>query len=403
MSGAPTPRSPLPRRPAPLPICPFPPLPRNLYLTMHHTRTKLLYLLPVAAALGVLLALAACGGDDDGEPGASPTPAPATTGPAGETPSTTVEPGTNCNPGGGPPREGLAQGLEGRVSFVRLVFGCQPDVYIMNADGSEATQLTDNPALDDEADLSPDGEKVVFSSAREGATSIYVMNADGGDLVRLTRGSGDVSPRWSPDGERIAFSQAGNLAVMNADGSGIKIVMPGQSPETAPLCESAPIVGGWSPDNKHVTYYEGIPGTTGSSGATPRPDRYNVCAVDVETGEVQVLVSEPAGKLHAEPHWSPDGKKIAFRDDRDSNCFPGSGSCNYEVYVLDLETGEETNVTNNPALDIEPVWSPDGEWIMFASNREDVNFDLYVIHPDGAGLQRVLDDPEAKDSYPSWR
>lgn len=372
---------------------------------MYRTRTKLLFLLPLAAALGILLALAACGGGDDGTPGGSPAPAAASSGAAGVTPSAaTRQPVSDtCNPGDGPPREGVGQGLEGRVTFVRLVFGCSPDIYIMNADGSDATQLTDNPALDDEADLSPGGQKVVFSSIREGATSIYVMNVDGSDAVRLTKGSGDVSPRWSPDGERIAFSQAGNLAVMNADGGGMKIVLPSQSPETAPLCMSAPIVGGWSPDNKRVTYYEGIPGTTGSSGATPRPDRYNVCAVDVETGEVQVLVSEPAGKLHAEPEWSPDGKKIAFRDDRDGTCFPGAGGCNYEIYVLDLETGEQTNVTRNPALDIEPVWSPDGEWIMFASNREDVNFDLYVIHPDGTGLQRVLDDPEAKDSYPSWR
>jgi Tol biopolymer transport system component len=70
---------------------------------------------------------------------------------------------------------------------------------------------------------------------------------------------------------------------------------------------------------------------------------------------------------------------------------------------LDLESGQQTNVTNHPSLDIEPAWSPDSQWIVFASNREDPNFDLYIIRPDGTGLTRLLNDGDSKDSYPSWR
>jgi len=59
-----------------------------------------------------------------------------------------------------------------------------------------------------------------------------------------------------------------------------------------------------------------------------------------------------------------------------------------------------TNLTNHPAMDIEPDWSPDGEWVVFSSNRGG-NFDLYIMKPDGSELARLTTDPD-KDSDPSW-
>jgi Tol biopolymer transport system component len=349
-------------------------------------------LVALAAAALLLLALGyACGGDDetDGGPDGSATQTSA---------AVTAAPATgSCVPGDGPPSEGAGpDGLEGHITFVRLVFGCQPDIYIMDATGDNATAIATDETIDDESDLSPDGTEVVFFSGREGNAFIYKMNSDGSDLQRLTDGAGgDTSPRWSPDGTQIAFSRSGTLMLMNADGSGQTVIMEAQPAATAEPCRAGSFVGSWAPDGEQITYYSAVV----RSG---EPSSYWVCSINKDGSGITLLVGEPPEKLHAEPYWSPDGRWIAFRDDRDGDCSQ-QGSCNYDVFVLDLETGEETNVTNHPSLDIEPAWSPDSEWIVFASNRDDPNFDLYVIHPDGTGVQRLLDDPGAKDSYPSWR
>jgi hypothetical protein len=76
----------------------------------------------------------------------------------------------------------------------------------MDADGSNQTRLTQDPAGDWSPAWSPDGSRIVFQSDRDGNADIYVMHADGSNQTRLTRhAAGDWSAAWSPDGNRIAF------------------------------------------------------------------------------------------------------------------------------------------------------------------------------------------------------
>jgi dipeptidyl aminopeptidase/acylaminoacyl peptidase/uncharacterized Zn finger protein (UPF0148 family) len=100
------------------------------------------------------------------------------------------------------------------------------EVFVMNPDGTQVRQLTDNDNDDRCGSWSPDGSRIAFASDRDGGDEIFVMNADGTEVRQLTdNDSWDHWPAWSPDGSRIAFVSdrdgGPEVFVMNADGTGV--------------------------------------------------------------------------------------------------------------------------------------------------------------------------------------
>jgi Tol biopolymer transport system component len=108
----------------------------------------------------------------------------------------------------------------------RLIFANLGDIYVMNADGTGVTNLTNNAASNDGPAWSPDGTKIAFRSSRSGVVELYVMNTDGSGVIALTAdAAAEGRPAWSSDGKRIAFASDkdgdAEIYVMNADGSGV--------------------------------------------------------------------------------------------------------------------------------------------------------------------------------------
>jgi len=268
----------------------------------------------------------------------------------------------------------LAHGMAATIA--RIAFSSDRDgnfeIYVMNANGSGQTQLTNNPALDQQPTWSPDGTQIAFASDFE----IYVMNTDGSALSRLTNNPGrDYYPAWSPDGSQIAFSSQSNLAageiyVMNADGTGQHNLT--NTPQSWLDTEPA-----WSPDGSKIAF------------ASDRDGNEEIYVMNADgTGQTRLTVSYG---LDDRPAWSPDGSKIAFASDRDGN---------EEIYVMNADGTGQTRLTNNGTDDVAPAWSPGGSKIAFVSDYAG-NRDIYVMNADGTGETRLTND-EADDLDPAW-
>ena len=124
------------------------------------------------------------------------------------------------------------------------------EIYIMDTDGSNMTQLTTNSTADSDPNWSHDGNKIAFVATRDGNSEIYVMNVDGSNPVNLTNNEAeDVSPAWSPDGTKIAFvstrDSQQDIYVMDADGSNQTKLTDDAHLDDAP---------DWSPDGSQIVF-----------------------------------------------------------------------------------------------------------------------------------------------------
>jgi TolB protein len=146
---------------------------------------------------------------------------------------------------------GVAWSPDGKKLLCPENKGGNPDICLINADGSDKKNLTQHSAIDVSPSFSPDGKKIAFASNRDDNFEIYAMDTNGGNLTRLTNTpEREGFPAFSPDGKRIAYylyrNNLSEVRIMNADGTGDTKVMDTGTARRGGLC--------WAPDGKRIAY-----------------------------------------------------------------------------------------------------------------------------------------------------
>ena len=219
------------------------------------------------------------------------------------------------------------------------------EIYKMNEDGSNQTNLTNNAASDTQAAVSPDGTKIAFvrrdNEATDTKEEIYMMDADTGDnQENVTKNPAyDGQPSFQPDGSTIAFTT--------------------------------------DRDGNNEIYIVDTHGTYMSFNYTRNPAESDFGA-----------------------NWSTDGSNEFLAFTR-SVYNQENGTYNYEVYEMGLAGQNQTNLTKNAAAhDLHPSYSGDGTKIAFTTNPN-LNQDIYKMNRDGSSAVQLTTN-SASDSDPDW-
>ena len=261
---------------------------------------------------------------------------------------------------------------------------------------------------------SPDGNRIVYLSAKNGEHHVWVMNADGSDArpinprnpVHQVSDGASVQPRWSPNGQWISYRSRGLPFLIRPDGSappvnltyGRRTSSPVWTPDSSSLVVVTGSTTGHSqiaslpariPDGPiELTYLTSEPYNHGDPQVSPdgmwlafTSDRRgaddikgnDIWVVPMAGGEERLLTPDTEASFEYYPRWSPDSRTIAFVSNR-------SGWRN--VGVVDVETGETRMLTSSTWDEHNPQFSPDGRWIAYVANRE-WNFQLMKVPVDG--------------------
>lgn len=210
------------------------------------------------------------------------------------------------------------------------------------------SQITETASIEGYPSLSPDGKNIIFASEVDGDRNIYLQRVGGKNLTNLTPTSkeSDTMPTFSADGKFIAFRserQPAGIYVMEATGENVKRISDiGFHPS-------------WSPDGKKIV----VSDRAAAIHTVHTVPNSSLFVIDIASGNKTKIETKGDAIM---PNWSPNGDRIAFWSVADGKLG--------EIATIPAEGGEPVVVAADVASDWNPVWSPDGKYLYFASDRK---------------------------------
>jgi TolB protein len=256
------------------------------------------------------------------------------------------------------------------------------EIYLLDTDSGELTNLSRHPAHDRAPAWRPDGGAIAFESRRDGNWELYLLDLASGEVTRLTDNLAyDGAPAWSPSGQQVAFEsyRDGNLEIYTLDLA---------SGDVARLTEhpAGDYGPAWSPNGDTVAF------------TSWRDGDQEVYLIPASGGEPQNLSQSPAADQ--DPAWTPDGATLAFTSWRDVD--PKTGNRNAEIYQVALSSGEVQRLTENPWPDLDPTWDAAGRlsWAAYDPGPPFETYDPY--RPGDYHLYRLENAAPVRLTNTNW-
>lgn len=278
--------------------------------------------------------------------------------------------------------------IESKVVFTSWLDDGNIDIFVIEGDVKKEVRLTKILSGDYNPTWSPNGKKIAFVSTRKGGfLNIWVMNADGTDQTKLTDGFWDNYPDWSPDGKYIAYQHLRPELIDDPHARvkkkryQIKIIKAnGRFIRTATAEGS--IHPSWSPDGTQIAF---------SWGEQSKPNQ--ICVVDAFGSSWKQLTDDSVYKQF--PTWSPDGTKIAY-----------AGGSRIWVMNSNGENQKQVTWKGKDdfqfATDEHPTWSPDGGSIAFHATRGNGRLRIYVVNLTSGAIIPMRDIHGISNYQPDW-
>jgi Tol biopolymer transport system component len=275
---------------------------------------------------------------------------------------------------------------------------CKKDIFVINADGSGLRQLTRNAVVDEGPAWSPDGHKIAWASWRDGTGDVFVMNADGSDQQNLTRRPGNQGgPQWSPDGRAILFTAVppgqplsptlwphrGDVYVMNADGSGQRNLTHTRG--------SGEIDPSWSPDGQNIVFGRQLSQQFGGGV------RIMVMKADGR-GKRQVTPKfARSGDRGITGIWSPDGRRIAL--DEDDAIYVVNADGSGLTRLAHNAAFQDWSPDGRKLIFVRRSYPGKSRPATVAEAVRWAASDLWVMNADGSGQRNLTRTPTASDGW----
>ena len=261
-----------------------------------------------------------------------------------------------------------------KIAFVSRRTG-HPEIEVMDYDGFNQHPITSYGSLSLTPRWSPDDNRLAFTSYVGGNPEILIYSLETHRLQPFPKYSGlNTTPAWAPDGKKLAFcsSMSGDpeLYVSNPDGSGLQRLTFSSGVDISPV---------WNPKTGNEIAF-----------VSDRSGSPQIYIMNSDGSNLRRLTT--GGGDASEPAWSPNGQFIAFN-------WRVSETGTYDVYLIDIASGQITQLTHDAGRNEHPTWSPDGRHLVFESTRGGSR-QIWMMLADGSNPKQLT--TQGDNWNPNW-